>query len=344
MNPGQQDRGAPRVQANVPANPSVITRPDAGVGLIGDIGATNARFLLVRTDGTTTAPRVYALTDFASLADAINAYLTEEAPPVRPVRSVLAIASPVTGDQVTMTNHPWTFSIEAVRQQFGLTRLLVVNDFAADAAAIPYLGEKDRIQIGGGAPVKEAPIGVIGPGSGLGVGALVPSANGALTISGEGGHVTMTPATAHESAILDLMRKRYDHVSAERLLSGPGLINLYNTRCELAGTPAASYTADQITSPSIWKKDPRTREATSIFCAMLGTVAGNLALTLGARGGIYIAGGIVPRIATFFAQSEFRARFEAKGRMRGYLAAIPTYLIVRPLPGLLGAAALLSEC
>ena len=317
--------------------------PDAGVGLIADIGATNARFALVRPDGTTTAARVYALNDYASLAEAIDAYLTEESPAARPVQAVLAVASPVTGDKVTLTNHPWTVSAEALRRHLGLRRLRVINDFAANAAAIPQLREKDRMQIGGGEPVSGTPIGVIGPGTGLGVSALIPSSKGAVTIAGEGGHVTMTPASAQESAILDLMRTRYDHVSAERLLSGPGLVNLYNTLCELAKAPAAPFTAAQISSPGIWNKDPRTREATAIFCAMLGTVAGNLALTLGARGGIYIAGGIVPRLSRFVAQSEFRSRFEAKGRLRGYLATIPTYLIVRPLPVLLGAAALLSE-
>ena len=143
----------------------------------------------------------------------------------------------------------------------------------------------------------------------------------------------------------DLMRSRFDHVSAERILSGPGLVNLYNALCELAGTPAASYSADQITNPGIWNADPHTHEATAMFCAMLGTVAGNLALTLGARGGIYISGGIVPRMSAFFAQSEFRARFEAKGRLSDYVATIPTYLITRQLPVLLGAAALLRhEC
>jgi len=332
-----------RSQAGI-ASDDFTTMPDSGVGLIGDIGATNTRFALVQPDGKITPARVYALNDYASLLEAIDAYLSEEAPPARPVRAVLAVASPVTGDQVTLTNHPWTFSVETLRQQLGLRRLQVINDFAVNAAAVPHLGESDRLQIGGGAPVKNAPIGVIGPGTGLGVSALVPSANGAAPIAGEGGHVTMMPATAQESAILDLMRKRYDHVSAERLLSGPGLVNLYNTLCELAETPAASFTAEQITSPGIWNKDPRTREATSIFCAMLGTVAGNLALTLGARGGIYISGGIVPRMSGFFAQSEFRSRFEAKGRLGGYVAAIPTYLIMRPLPVLLGAAALLGDC
>ena len=318
-----------------------VSKP--GIALIGDIGATNIRFALVHPDGTTAPARVYALNDHASLPDAIGAYLAEASPAARPLQAVLAVASPVTGDQVTLTNHPWSFSVEGLRRQLDFRRLRVVNDFVANAAAVPHLGDKDCLQIGGGAPVKGAPVGIIGPGTGLGVGAFAPTPNGAVTIAGEGGHVTMSPASAQESAILDLMRKRYDHVSAERLLSGPGLVNLYNTLCELAESPAAPFTPAQIISAQIWNTDPRTREATAIFCAMLGTVAGNLALTLGARGGIYIAGGIVPRLPQFFAQSEFRSRFEAKGRMRGYLAAIPTYLIVRPHPELLGAAALLNE-
>jgi len=322
---------------------TLIAQRDVGVGLIGDIGATNARFALVLPGGKATPARVCALDDYPSLADALDAYLIEQSPAVRPAEAVLAIASPVTGDEITLTNHAWTFSVEELRRHLGLRRLHVINDFAANAAAIPFLGDDDRIQIGGGAPAGDAPVGIIGPGTGLGVGALAPALGGAVTIAAEGGHVTMSPATAQESAILDLMRKRYDHVSAERLLSGPGLVNLYNTLCELAGTPAAPYTPDQITSPRTWTTDPHTREATTIFCAMLGTVAGNLALTLGARGGIYIAGGIVPKLGAIFAQSEFRSRFESKGRMHGYLAAIPTYVIVRPYPGLLGAASLLRE-
>ncbi len=312
-------------------------------GLIGDIGATNARFALVHADGGTTAARVFALNDYASLADAIDAYLIEEQPPARPAQAVLAIASPITGDEVTLTNHAWTFSVEALRRHVGLKRLRVINDFAATALAIPHLGENDRIQIGEGAPLSEAPVGIVGPGTGLGVSALVAAPSGAVAIAGEGGHVTMTPANAQESAILDLMRRRYDHISAERVLSGPGLVNLYDTLCELAQVPAAPFAPAEITSPRIWNEDPRTREATAIFCAMLGTVAGNLALTLGARGGIYIAGGIVPALGAFFAQSAFRSRFEDMGRLRNYLAAIPTYVIVRPLPALLGAAALSRE-
>ena len=312
-------------------------------GLVGDIGATNARFALVRPDGTSTPPRAYVLDDYPSLLSAVDAYLTDEAPPARPKQAVLAVACPVTGDRVALTNHTWTFSIEAVRQHFELRRLRVVNDLAAHAIAIPRLGEGDRTQIGTGSPVGTAPIGLIAPGTGLGMSALVPTPNGAIPVEGEGGHATMPPADAREDAVLDLMRKRYDHVSAERILSGPGLVNLYQALCELAGAPAAPFAPAQITNPRTWNEDPRAREATVMFCAMLGTVAGNLALILGARGGIYIAGGIVPKLGRIFAESEFRSRFEAKGRFRGYLAAIPTYAIVRPLSALVGAAALLER-
>ena len=315
----------------------------AEFGLIGDIGATNARFALVGPDGTMTAARVYALNDYPSPIEAIAAFLQEESLAAGPQQAVLAVASPITGDRVTLTNHPWTFSIKAVREHFGLRRLRVINDFAANAVAVPHLGDGDRLQIGPGSPATDAAIGVIGPGTGLGVSALTPMPGGWMPIEGEGGHVTMAPADAQEAAVLELMRKRYDHVSAERVLSGSGLVNLYSVLCELADVPAAPFTPPQITDPRTWSEDPRTRDATAMFCAMLGTVAGNLALTLGARGGIYIAGGIVPRLGNAFAESGFRMRFEAKGRFRWYLAAIPTYVITRPLPALLGAAALLER-
>ena len=313
------------------------------VDLIGDIGATTARLAVVGSDGTTSPARLYVLSDYPSLADVIETYLADTGEGPSLGQAVLAVASPIIGDRVTLTNHDWSFSIGDLRRHLGLTRLRVINDFAANAMAVPHLGPADRVQVGGGAPVADAAVGVIGPGTGLGVSALVPAVPGALTISGEGGHATMAPANAQESAVLDLMRTRFGHVSAERVLSGPGLVNLYGALCELAGVPAAAYQPPQITSERIWREDSRTREATEMFCAMLGTVAGNLALTLGARGGIYLAGGIVPRLLEFLARSEFRGRFEAKGRFQPYLAAIPTYVITRPLPALLGAAALLRH-
>lgn len=312
-------------------------------GLIADIGATNTRLALAE-QGSVTRMRAFASEDFASLSDAVEAYLAAEAPPVRPAVAVLAVAAPVTGDRVTLTNHPWSFSIEDTRKHFGFRQLRVINDFAANALAVPYLTASDCVQVGGGAPVKAAAIGVIGPGSGLGVSILVPNDNGGfISVQGEGGHVTMAASDEREAAVLELMRRRFDHVSAERFLSGPGLVNLYNALCELSGEHAAPLTAAQITDPGIEGEYPRAREATAMFCAMLGTIAGNLALTVGAFGGIYIAGGIVPKLGAAFAQSRFRSRFEAKGRFQTYLAAIPSFVITHPQPALLGAAKLIEQ-
>lgn len=312
-------------------------------GLIADIGATNARFALVAPDGAISHMRVLASDDYASLSDALEAYLAADAPRQKPNHALLAVAAPVTGDTVTFTNHPWRFSVDDLRRRHGFERLRVVNDFAANAAAVPWLTDADRVQVGGGAPVEGGPIGLIGPGSGLGVSVLVASKGAFITVQGEGGHITMAAADAREAAVLDLMRARFDHVSAERVLSGPGLVNLYNALCEVSGEPAVPLTAAQITDPRTEVDEPRAAEARTMFCAMLGTIAGNLALTVGARGGVYIAGGIVPKLGAAFAQSPFRARFEAKGRFSGYLAAIPTYVITHPSPALVGAAKLLRQ-
>ena len=312
------------------------------IGLVGDIGATNSRLALVEPDGSFSQIRVFACDEFAGLAEMIEAYFSSNARAHIPPRAVLAVASPVTGDEVSFTNLPWTFSIEELRRRFGFAHLSVINDFVANALALPHLTADDRLQIGGGVAVAGAPMAVLGPGSGLGVSALTFSDGRSVPIQGEGGHVTMAAADEREAKVLDLMRRRFDHVSAERVLSGPGLVNLYAALCELAGEPVAELGAAQITDQRTGETHPRAREATAMFCAMLGTIAGNLALTLGARGGIYIAGGIVPRLGTTFAQSEFRARFEAKGRFRDYLAAVPTYVITRQFPALLGAAKLLD--
>jgi glucokinase len=318
-----------------------MTAIDCGEwGLVGDIGATNARFALVRPDGSIGHTRAILCNDFATIGDAIAAFLAE-APEGSPSHSVLAVASSPEGDEVRLTNHPWTFSTEALRKRFGLARLRIVNDFYANALAVPHLAPDELVKIGGGDAMVGTPMGIIGPGSGLGVSTLVPTTEGVVAVPGEGGHVTMGAADARESAVLDLIRGRFGHVSAERVLSGPGLVNLYNALCELAKVPATPLTAEQISDPRTRANDPMAREATEMFCAMLGTVAGNLALTLGARGGIYIAGGIVPKLGPTFAQSAFRQRFEAKGRFHAYLAEIPTYVVVRPFAALLGAAKLL---
>jgi len=311
--------------------------------LVGDIGGTNARFGLVAPDRRLLHSNILADADYPEIGDAIEAYLTQRGGLPMPRAGALAIASPISGDQVRMTNHPWQFSIEALRRRLGFDRLDVINDFTAQALALPHLGDGDKTVVGGGAAVAGTPIGVLGPGSGLGVSGLIPAGSRWVPLTGEGGHATMAAATAREAAALDIMRRQFDHVSAERIISGPGLVNLYNALCGVDGVPAAPYTAAQITDPDTAAEDSRCGETTAMFCAMLGTMAGNLALTLGARGGVYIGGGIVPRLGARFAASPFRERFEDKGRFRPYLASIPTFVVTHRLPAFLGCAAKLAE-
>jgi glucokinase len=313
--------------------------------LVGDVGATNARFGLVSPDGAVLHWRIHACENYPTIDDAITEYLGDRGGLPAPRQAAVAIASAVTGDRVAMTNHPWRFSIAALRARFGFERLEVINDFTAQALALPRLAPDQRMPVGGGSPAAGAPLAVLGPGSGLGVSGLVPCGAEWVALTGEGGHATMAPESDRESAVLDHMRRRFDHVSAERVLSGQGLVNLYTFLAEIGGIASKGYTPAQITDLGMRGADAVCAEATAMFCAMLGTVAGNLALTLGARGGVFVAGGIVPRLGSYFAKSPFRARFEAKGRFAPYLAAIPTYVVTYPLAAFLGcAAALAANC
>jgi glucokinase len=309
--------------------------------LVGDVGGTNARFGLVTPAGKLLHSAVLADADYAQFIDAIRTYLGQRGELSTPRQGAIAIASAITGDQVKMTNNPWAFSIKGLCDQLGFERLEVMNDFTAQALALPHLTANDKTTIGRGSPVAGHPIGVIGPGTGLGVSGLVPWANRWIPLTGEGGHATVAAATDRESAVVDHMRKRYEHVSGERCVSGQGLVNLYETLAALDGVPAKDYTPANITDPH--SADPLCREAVAMFCGMLGTMAGNLALTLGAQGGVYIAGGIVPRLAARFADSPFRERFEAKGRLTPYLKAIPTYVVTHSLPAFIGCHAALAQ-
>jgi glucokinase len=315
----------------------------AAPALLADIGGTNARFALSGPDGVS-AGKVLACADFPSLQAVAEAYLAGLPETVRPRSGAFAVASPITGDEIHMTNLPWAFSIAGVRAALGLERLEVINDFTAVALAIPALQPEDRVQIGDGTPVPGAPIGIIGPGSGLGVSALVPGPAGWLALATEGGHVTMAPISDRESAVLGILRKQVDHVSAERVVSGPGLMALYRALEQLEGHGGLGVKVPaDVTEAALSGRDPVALEALEMFCAMLGTLAGNLALTLGARGGVYIAGGIVPRLLDFLVQSRFRKRFGEKGRMRDYLADVPTYVVTHPLPAMLGLRARLAQ-
>ena len=309
--------------------------------LVADIGGTNARFALLDAQDRPDCVRVLPCADFPDIEAAIEAYLAGMGGP-RPAEAAIAIANPVTGDQITMTNHHWSFSVRALKTRLGLDRLVVLNDFAALAMALPALPRHDLVQVGGGTAVEGEPIGVIGPGTGLGVAGLVPANGYWLPLPGEGGHVTLAAANDFEATVIAMLRQRFGHVSAERVLSGPGLVALYQTLGALHQAPIAALGPAELTRRARDGGDALCRETLTMFCAMLGTVAGNLALTLGARGGIYLGGGILPQLGPFFEQSPFRARFEDKGRFAAYLAPVPCFVIHAAEPALLGSARALA--
>jgi glucokinase len=307
--------------------------------LLADVGGTNARFALLRGNhGRPENEVVLATIDFPTLADAALHYLKQCGSP-KVLEGAIAIANPITGDWVKMTNHHWAFSIEETRKQLGLQQLRLLNDFTALAMALPALSKKELRQAGGGAPAPGAPYALIGPGTGLGVSGLFPTSDGSwLPISGEGGHVTRCATNQREADIIRICYEEYGHVSAERMISGMGLSNLYKALTSLGNKSPQPLTPADITDLGLAESDPFCVEALALFCGFLGSVAGNLALTLGARGGVYIGGGIVPKLGEYFHQSPFRSRFESKGRFAEYLSPIPAYVIHANNPALLGAA------
>jgi glucokinase len=311
--------------------------------LLADIGGTNARFALQAPGGGFADIEVLACRDYDRVKDALDAYLARAAARGLATGSIrhaaIAIANPVEDDVVSMTNHHWRFSIAGLRDACGLGMLLVVNDFAALAQALPHLDDTGRERIGGIDTVaaEGRPIGLVGPGTGLGVSGVVPAGGGRwIALAGEGGHASFAPVTHEETTILDALREEHGHVSAERLLSGPGLEAIHRA---LSGERLA---AADITARALDGGSAACRATVDTFCAVLGGVAGNVALTLGATGGMYIGGGIVPRLGPLFHASAFRARFEGKGRLQPYLARIPTWLVTEPYPALRGVAALLD--
>ena len=318
------------------------TEMAAEARLLADVGGTNARFAIESRPGQGFDDiEVLAAADYPSLGAAVRAYLANARGRGlaldRLRHAAIAIANPVEGDEVRMTNHHWRFSIAALRAELGLATLLVVNDFAALAMSLPHLAQGGRQQIGGGVELPNRTIGLIGPGTGLGVSGVVPVRERWVALSGEGGHVSFAPVTGDEVAILEALWGEYGHVSAERLLSGMGMELIHWART------GKRLEAASITAAALAGSSSDCRGSVDAFCAILGSVAGNVALTLGATGGMYIGGGIVPRLAPLLEQSAFRARFENKGRLSDYLSRIPTYLITEQYPALRGVSAMLSD-
>lgn len=309
--------------------------------LLADVGGTNARFAWQVQDGApVTDVRVLPVAGFPTLQAAMHAYLAGLGRG-RPALAAIAIANPITGDQIRMTNHHWAFSQAAVKAEFGLSHLRLLNDFTALALALPELPASELRQVGGGAGQPDKARALLGAGTGLGVSGLLPDgAGGWLPLEGEGGHVTLPAVSARERLVMDGLTRRYGRASAERVCSGQGLVDTFALLCEADGVALSGLgSAAAVTDAALQARQPQALEALNMFCAMLGSVAGNLALTLGARGGVYIGGGIVPRLGSWFDTSPFHERFLSKGRFHDYLNDVPVWVITSSQsPALLGAA------
>ena len=306
--------------------------------LLGDIGATNARFALASKDKLGEV-RSFEVGQYPQFMDALGVFLKEVSSPI--THAVIAVAGPVVEQCAKLTNQAWTIDADELESTFGL-RARIINDFQAVALSLPLLRSEDLVGIGGSKIEEGTPKAVLGPGTGLGVACLANSSRDPVIITSEGGHATLAGTCEREDRIIQYLRGKFGHASAERAISGGGLENLYQAIAAVDGLTVGSPSAAEITNHALTRDCEIAYEALHTFCAFLGSFAGNVALTFGARGGVYIAGGISPRILKFLAGSEFRSRFESKGRFRSYLESVPSYVIVHPAAAFLGLQSLLD--
>lgn len=323
-----------------------VAQPSQAKGeatVLADVGGTNVRFAVL-ADGVLGQVEHRHDSDFATFADAIGHFISHSAKGIKVTAAELAVAGVVHGERCALTNSPWIIDGAELRAKFGLTRIGLVNDFAAIAHALPYLGDADLFPLGSGKhAVVGAPMAVLGPGTGLGVAALVPHGGEMIAIASEGGHATLPAASRRKSLVIAHLRRQFGHVSAERALSGAGLVSLYRAISALSRAPAPPRTAAEITQAALAGDCPTSKAALDMFCALLGTVAGNVALSYGARGGVFIAGGILPQLSDYVAHSQFRERFEGKGRLQSYLEPIPVYVILNTDAAFLGLQSLAAS-
>ena len=307
--------------------------------LIADIGGTNARFALSDEAGLPRQARSLPVARHAGPGVAARAYLAGLPEPPGPIQeAVIAVATPVDAETIRFTNSPWTFTRKQIKAELGIDRLAVINDFAAQAAAIPHLGPLDRVAMGGGEADPAWPVAVIGPGTGLGAAALVPGPDGPIVVASEAGHVSFAPQDDEEIELLRLLRARHGHVSTERLLSGPGLLALAKALAELTSSRLEAATPEAVSRAAGEGSCPVSILALRRFSAILGAATGDLALTFCARGGVYVSGGLCPKLGPLLDLETFRRSFEAKGRLEAFLARIPVWLVTTEWAGLLGAA------
>ena len=302
---------------------------------VADVGGTNIRLARVTETGVDNIIK-YQCKDFGSIDLAIEQYF-KDLPDFTFTAGCIAIACPVLGDQVVMTNHSWAFSQKALKQQ------LVINDFTAVAHSLPVLGKDQVVQIGEGTPKENGNIAVFGPGTGLGVEHLTMTISGWQTLDGEGGHVDFAPVDETDVIVWRYLQNQFARASAEEVMSGRGLMNVYKALAENANEPLAANEPAEVTQKALSGECHTCVRALTQFCRIMGSFAGNLALNMATTGGVFIGGGIANRFAEFLQDSDFRARFEAKGQMKHYVKDIPTYLIAEPDHGLLGASAYLKQ-
>jgi len=311
--------------------------------IVADIGGTNARFSRVNlTTLELDHVVVYPCADFATLALALSYYRsTQNLTDIAHV--AVAIACPVNGDLVKMTNFHWQFSISETKAELELAEFIVLNDFTAVAMSLPALKADEKVQFGVGESDSSKPMAVLGAGTGLGVGHLIPTSHGFIPLPGEGGHTDWTAQNEQEWFIQRYLAAHYGHVSPERLLSGPGIESLYLAIAAYRGIEVAPMSAAEISSHALNDSNELCSAVIHQFFASLGALAGDLALTLSTFGGVYVGGGIVPKLLPLLEQSEFRARFEAKGRFTDFNRRIATYVVTAEQPGLLGCAVYLKQ-
>lgn len=323
------------------------------VSLVVDIGGTNIRLGLVAAGGVPVKVAKYRCAEFTGLEQAIDQYLEDSGAPALST-AIVAVANPITGDIAKLTNSDWEFSISAVKRRYQLNEFKLINDFTALALSLPLLTADDLhvlYQPPTGDHPKDATKAVLGPGTGLGVSGLIrtnlsgPSAertHGWQPLQGEGGHVTVAAANEREWEIVRHIAKELGHVSAERLLSGPGLVRLANTIAIVDGATCTAQKPHDVLSQGLSGECSVCAETLRLFCAQLGSCSADLALTLGAEGGVYIGGGIVTRMGDYLDSSEFVSRYLEKGRMGEWLRTMPVYVIKSDNPALLGAAQLIE--
>ena len=308
---------------------------------VADVGGTNIRLARVTETGVDNIIK-YQCKDFGSIDLAIEQYF-KDLPDFTFTAGCIAIACPVLGDQVVMTNHSWAFSQKALKQQLDLEQLFVINDFTAVAHSLPVLGKDQVVQIGEGTPKENGNIAVFGPGTGLGVEHLTMTISGWQTLDGEGGHVDFAPVDETDVIVWRYLQNQFARASAEEVMSGRGLMNVYKALAENGNEPLAANEPAEVTQKALSGECHTCVRALTQFCRIMGSFAGNLALNMATTGGVFIGGGIANRFAEFLQDSDFRARFEAKGQMKHYVKDIPTYLIAEPDHGLLGASAYLKQ-